>query len=316
MATILTQPAVSTAPTARSGLRDFWARLRRSKMGLVGLVLLLAVVGMAVFAPLIAPTDPYKPVRARIDTIYAPPSAEHPFGTDDGGKDVLSSFIYGSRVSLIVGFTASLIAVALGGLVGMIAGFYGLRLGGALMRITDMFLVIPDLPLYVVLVAILGPSLGNIILAIALLSWTSTARLVHAQVLSVKERQYVTRARAIGASNARIIRRHIFPLVLPLMLAQNVLAIATAILAESALAFLGLGDPSLISWGTMLNLAFARGAISAGAWWALIAPGLGIVWVVLAWTLLGYVLEELANPRLRTHNLMPERVPRGMKNEE
>ena len=135
-------------------------------------------------------------------------------------------------------------------------------------------------------------------------------------MLSVKERQYVIRARAIGASNARIIRRHIFPLVLPLMLAQNVLAIATAILAESALAFLGLGDPSLISWGTMLNLAFARGAISAGAWWALIAPGLGIVWVVLAWTLLGYVLEELANPRLRTHKLMPERVPRGMKNEE
>src|SRR5262245_19013530 len=145
MATILTQPAAPTVSTARNGLRDFWARLRRSKMGLVGLVMLLAVVGMAVFAPLIAPTNPYKPVRARIDTIYAPPSAEHPFGTDDGGKDVLSSFIYGSRVSLIVGFTASVIAVALGGLVGMIAGFYGMRLGGGLMRIRDMFLVIADL---------------------------------------------------------------------------------------------------------------------------------------------------------------------------
>jgi peptide/nickel transport system permease protein len=316
MATILTQPAIPSVPTARSSLRDFWIKLRRSKMGLVGLAMLLAVVGMAIFAPLIAPADPYKPVRARIDTIYAQPSAEHPFGTDDGGKDVLSAFIYGARVSLIVGFTASLMSVALGGLIGMIAGFYGGRLGGGLMRFTDMFLVIPDLPLYVVLVAILGPSLLNIILAIALLSWTSTARLVYAQVLSVKERQFVTRARAIGASNARIIRRHIFPLVLPLMLAQNVLAIATAILAESTLAFLGLGDPSLISWGTMLNLSFGRGAISAGAWWALLAPGLGIVWVVLAWTLLGYVLEELANPRLRTHHLMPERKVSGDRRQE
>src|SRR5215471_5381515 len=141
MATILTQPATSTMTPVRSGLRDFWARLRRSKMGLIGLVMLIMVAGMAIFAPLLAPYDPYKPVRARIDTIYAPPSLQHPFGTDDGGKDVLSSFIYGSRVSLIVGFTASLIAVALGGLVGMIAGFYGMRVGGALMRITDMFLV-------------------------------------------------------------------------------------------------------------------------------------------------------------------------------
>jgi peptide/nickel transport system permease protein len=309
MATLLTQqPTAPTAPVQRSGLSEFWRQLRRSPMGIVGGLMLLGVLIMALFAPLLAPYDPYAPVRARIDTIYAPPNAEHPLGTDDGGKDVLSAFIYGARVSLIVGFTASLIAVALGGVLGMVAGFYGGRVGSGLMRLTDIFLVIPDLPLYVVLVALLGPSLWNIILAIALLGWTSTTRLVYAQVLSVKQRQFVTRARAIGATNMHIIRRHIFPMVLPLILAQNALVISGAILAESTLAFLGLGDPRLISWGTMLNLAFGRGAISSGAWWALIAPGLGIVWVVLAWTLLGYVLEQVVNPRLRTHHLMPERA--------
>jgi peptide/nickel transport system permease protein len=157
-----------------------------------------------------------------------------------------------------------------------------------------------------VLVALLGPSLWNIILAIALLGWTSTARLVYAQVLSVKERQFVTRARAIGAPGLHIIRRHIFPQVLPLMLAQNALVISIAILSEAGLAFLGLGDPRLISWGTMLNFAFGRGAVSVGAWWAILPPGLGIVWLVLAWTLLGYVIEEAINPRLKTHHLMPE----------
>lgn len=302
---------MATALPQISGARPAWqsgvlSALRRSPAGVVGLVMLVLVVGMAVFAPWIAPYDPYKPVRARIDTIYAPPSAEHPLGTDDAGKDVFSSFVYGARVSLIVGFVASLIAVAIGGVVGLTAGYYGGRLGGAIMRVTDIFLVIPDLPLYIVLVALLGPSLWNIILAIAALSWTSTARLVYAQVLSVKERQFVTRARAIGAPSVHIIRRHVLPMVLPIILAQNALAISLAILSESTLSFLGLGDPRLISWGSMLNFAFGRGAISVGAWWALVPPGLGIVWVVLAWTLLGYVIEEAVNPRLRTHHLMPE----------
>ncbi len=307
MAGIITQPTTDVALTGRGWLRAFWRQVRRSWMGLLGLVMLLTAFGAAVFAPLLAPYDPYRPVRARIDTIYAPPDAEHPLGTDDGGKDVFSALIYGARVSLIVGFTASLITVMIGGTIGLLAGFYGGRAGTLLMRLTDIFLVIPDLPLYVVLVALLGPSLWNIILAIALLSWTSTARLVYAQVLSLKERQFVLRARAIGAPNLHIIRRHILPLVLPILLAQNALVISVAILSEAGLAFLGLGDPTLISWGTMLNFAFGRGAISVGAWWAILPPGLGIVWVVLGWTLLGYVLEELVNPRTRSHHLMPER---------
>ncbi|NWG18752.1 MAG: ABC transporter permease [Chloroflexi bacterium] len=304
MATILTQQPVTPVPPPRSGLRDFWRQLRRNPMGMTGLIMLVTIVLIALFAPWIAPYDPYRPVRARIDTIYAPPGAGHLLGTDDAGKDVLSAFIYGARVSLIVGFTASFIAVAIGGMLGLVAGYYGGRIGGLLMRFTDIILVIPDLPLYVVLIALLGSNLWNIILAIALLSWTGTARLVYSQVLSVKERQFVLRARAIGAPDLHIMRRHILPMVLPLILAQNALVIAIAILSESTLAFLGLGDPSLISWGTMLNLAFGRGAISLGAWWALLPPGLGIVWVVLGWTLLGHVVEQIVNPRLKTHHLM------------
>ncbi|MBX0329799.1 ABC transporter permease [Oscillochloris sp. ZM17-4] len=298
---------LSQAPTSvdtEAGWRTIWRQLRRSPMGLAGLCMLAVVLFMAIFAPWVAPYDPYAPVRARIDTIYAPPSAEHPLGTDDGGKDVLSAFIFGARVSLIVGFVASAITVLIGGLVGIVAGYYGGRVGGALMGVTNIFLVIPDLPLYVVLVSLLGPSIWNIILAIILLSWTGTARLVYAQVLSIRERQFVTRARAIGASSGYIIRKHILPLVLPIILAQNALVISIAILSESGLAFLGLGDPSLISWGTMLNFAFGRGAVSVGAWWALLPPGLGIVWVVLGWTLLGYVIEDIVNPRARTHHLM------------
>lgn len=303
--------AVALAPTRLAtetrGLRGFWRTLRRSPIGLTGATMLAAVIIMAVFAPWLAPYDPYAPVRPRIDTIYAPPSAEHPLGTDDGGKDVLSAFIYGARVSLFVGFVASAITVVIGGLMGLAAGYYGGPLGATLNGLTNIFLVIPDLPLYVVLVAVLGPSIWNIILAIALFGWTSTARLVYAQVLSLKERQFVTRARAIGASDLHIMRRHVLPLVVPIILAQNALVISVAILSEAGLAFLGLGDPSLISWGTMLNLAFGRGAISTGAWWAILAPGLGIVWVVLAWTLLGYVIEEFVNPRTRAHHLTPER---------
>lgn len=306
MATAIKQPA---APTAElRGLRGLWGRLRRSWMGLIGLAMLLVAVGAAVFAPWLAPYDPQAPVRARLDTIYAPPSAEHPLGTDDGGKDVLSLFIYGTRVSLIVGFAASAITVLVGGLVGLLAGYFGGRAASVLMGVTNIFLVIPDLPLYVVLVALLGPSIYNIILAIAIIGWTGTARLVYAQTLSVKERQFVLRARAIGAPPWHILRRHVLPMVLPLLLAQNALAISGAILAESGLAFLGLGDPTLISWGTMLNFAFGRGAISVGAWWALLPPGLGIIWVVLAWTLLGYVIEEAINPRAQSHHLSPERT--------
>ncbi|MEW6567875.1 MAG: ABC transporter permease [Chloroflexota bacterium] len=287
-------------------LTSFWRAFRRNRLGLVGASMLTIAILTAVFASVIAPYDPSAPIRVSIDDIFAPPSRAHWLGTDDGGKDVFSAFIFGSRVSLLVGFAASLISLVIGGAVGLVAGYYGGRLGNVLMRLTDIFLVIPDLPLMIVIVAIIGPSLWNIIFVIGILGWTGTARLVRAQALSVKERQFVVRARAIGAGDFHILRRHIFPLVLPLMLANTVLVISLSILSESTLSFLGLGDPTTLSWGGMLNFAFTRGAISARAWWPLIAPGLGIVWVVLACTLVGNTLEEVFNPRLQTHHLQGE----------
>jgi peptide/nickel transport system permease protein len=299
MSAVLEATAAPPAETTRGAFRSFL----RHRMGMIGAGMLLIALFVAVFAPLLAPYDPYAGVRVTIEDIYRAPSAQHLLGTDDGGKDVFSSLLYGARVSLIVGFAAAAIALVIGGLVGIVAGYRGGWIGSLLMRITDFFLVIPDLALQIVLVAIIGPSLGTIILVIGALGWTTTARLVRSQTLSVRERKYVMRARAIGAGDGHILRRHIMPAVLPLMLANMVLVISLAILSESTLAFLGLGDPTVISWGQMLNYAFGRGAVSAGAWWALLPPGFAIVWVVLGTTLLGTALEDALNPRLKRHHL-------------
>ncbi|MCB0075568.1 MAG: ABC transporter permease, partial [Caldilineaceae bacterium] len=195
---------------------------RRNRMGLVGGIMLLLALITAVFAPYIAPYDPKEVVRVTIDDIYARPSADHWIGTDDAGKDVLTNFIFGSRVSLIVGFFASFISIVIGGTVGIVSGFYGGRVENILMRFTDIMLVIPDFPLIVLLVALTKPSLFNIILVIGLLGWTGSARLVRSQTIAVKNRKFVLRARAIGAGNWHIIRYHIFPLVLPLIVVNTV----------------------------------------------------------------------------------------------
>ena len=289
--------------TTNNSLLNFWRVFRRNRMALVGLIMLVSSIFVAVFAPWIAPYDPKAAVKVSIDDIYALPNAEHWLGTDDAGKDVLSNFIYGARVSLTVGFFASLISIFIGGVLGIIAGFYGGRVENVIMRFTDIMLVIPDLPLMVVIVAMTKPSLTNIIFVIGLLGWTTTSRLVRSQALAVKQRKFVIRARAIGAGNLHIIRHHILPLVMPLIVVNTVLVISLAILNESTLSFLGLGDPTALSWGQMLNFAFIRGAMSAGAWWALMVPGFGIVWVVLACTLLGHGLEQVLNPRLEMHHL-------------
>ena len=269
--------------------------------------MLVVILILAVFAPILAPYDPTTSRGIDSSDIYNPPSAEHWLGTDDAGKDVLSSFIYGARVSLIVGFFAAFISIVIGGVIGIVAGFYGGRIENFLMRFTDTMLVIPDLPLTVVIVAMTKPSLLNIIFVIGLLGWTTTARIVRSQTLAVKSRKFVLRARAIGGGNWHIVITHILPLVLPLLVVNAILVISLAILNESTLSFLGLGDPTAISWGQMLNFAFGRGAMSAGAWWALATPGFGIVWVVLALTLLGHGLEQVLNPRLESHHLMPGR---------
>jgi peptide/nickel transport system permease protein len=241
--------------------RDYWSRrldsLRRfgsrsrktlklvvaSRMGLVGLVILMIFLVIAVFSPLLLKFDPNEFSMNR----FAPPTGNHWLGTDDVGRDVFAELMYGSRVSLLVGVMASAISVAIGGLIGVLAGYFGRLTEEGLMRFTDIFLVIPQLPFMLLIAALAGPSLFNIIVVIGTLSWPSTARIVRSQVITVKERIFVERARAIGAGDAHIIRRHILPNVIPLMFANTILIIAIAILTESTLAFLGLGDPLVIS---------------------------------------------------------------------
>jgi peptide/nickel transport system permease protein len=278
----------------------------QSPMGVIGLLMLLVVVLVAVFAPWLAPHNPRERVQVEPEDILAPPDTEHWLGRDDAGKDVLSLLIYGARVSLVVGFTASFMSMIIGTTVGLTAGYFGGRIGNVSMRFVDFLMVIPDLPLMLVIIAVMGRGLVNIILVIGLLGWTYTARLVRSQVLTIKERQFVLRARSLGASDWRIILSHVLPLVLPLIIAQAVLDISVAILAESSLAFLGLGDPTLISWGSMLNFAFER-AISRQAWWFILPPGFAIVWVSLSLILIGNTLDQIVNPRLRTHHLFDAR---------
>ncbi len=275
---------------------------------------MFSAILVALFAPLIAPYAPTEVIRDENGRglTFAPPSVHGPLGTDDAGHDVWSLLMYGARISLTVGFLAGVIAMFVGSLFGILAGYFGGGIDNLLMRITDVLLVIPDLPLMLILVATLRQMdlhispLLVLILVIGLLYWTSTARLIRSQVLTIKERQFVARARAIGAGHAHIIRKHILPQIMPLIVANTVLVLSTAILVESGLAFLGLGDPTKPSWGTMLNFAFDRSAITNGAWWFYLPPGLAIVWVTLGCVLLGNVLEEMLNPRLTAHHLEGE----------
>ena len=286
--------------------KQVWATFRRKPSAMLGLVILLSVVLIAIFAPWVAPYDPDDSEDVKFEDLLAPPDREHLLGRDDVGKDVLSQLIYGARISLLVGFVASFMSMFIGTVVGLVAGYYGGRVDNLLMRFVDFLLVIPTLPLMLVIISVWGRGLDKTVLIIALLYWTYMARLVRSQVLSIKERQFILRAQAIGASPLRIIARHIFPQVLPLIIAQAVLDISTSILAESSLSFLGLGDPTLVSWGMMLNFAFER-AISRMAWWFLLPPGIAIVLISLSLVLIGTALEEIVNPRLKTHHLFDAR---------
>ncbi|MFO1350962.1 MAG: dipeptide/oligopeptide/nickel ABC transporter permease/ATP-binding protein [Gammaproteobacteria bacterium] len=273
--------------------------IQRQPLVAWGLAMLGLALALALFAPWLAPLPPAAPGAV----IFAAPSADHWLGTDDAGADVLANLLHGARVSLAVGFGAALIAVLFGGVVGMTAGYVGGRWEAVLMRLTDVMLVIPDLPLAIVLVALIQPGVMNLIMAIAIVGWTSSARVIHAQTLALKRRAFLLRARASGLSGPRVLFHHLLPLLLPLFVVKGVVAVSLAILNESALSFLGLGDPTAPSWGQMLNFAFSRGALSAGAWWALVPPGFAIAWVVLGAAVLGHGLERRLNPRLEHHPL-------------
>ena len=215
--------------------------------------------------------------------------------------------IAGARISLVIGFAAAAISALIGGTVGILAGFFGGKTDTVLMRTTDYFLVIPDIPLMIVIAALFGRSTWNIVLIIGIIYWTFTARLLRAQTKSVRERVYVQRARALGARNSRLVLRHVLPQVTPLLIANTVLLIAYAIFAETFITFLGLGDPSAISWGRLIENAFSDDAIINEAWWAIIPPGLCVMFVVLACTILGQAMEDALNPRLRTGHLSVRR---------
>jgi peptide/nickel transport system permease protein len=276
--------------------RQFW----QSWPGRIGTVVLLVFVLMALLAPLIADESGLDPAVASAEGVpqWASPSEHPPLGTDYIRRDVWAQFVWGSRISLFVGLAATVVTIALGSLIGITAGFFGGRVDAALMRVTEWFLVIPFLPLAIVLASVLGRSVWNIIFVIGVTSWPSTARLVRAQVLTVKQRLFVDRARSLGASRTHIVFRHIMPNVSGLILANATLAVPISILTETTLSFLGLGDPSNPSWGKTLVEAFENGAITLRAWWYFVPAGVGILLVVLAFTLIGQTLERIADPRL------------------
>jgi peptide/nickel transport system permease protein len=283
----------------RRAVSRAWGQYRRHTPGMIGLAILVAAGAMALAAPLLADSTQLHAVNTTQNPAFASPSEFGLLGTDKFGRPVINQFIWASRISLLVGLAATVLAVVIGSVVGILAGFFGRRFGGILMRLTEWFLVIPFLPLAIALAAILGPSVTNIILVIGITSWPSTARLIRAQVLTLKERDYVDRSRALGASNWHLMTRHILPNVSPLILANTTLTVPIVILSEATLSFLGLGDPDNASWGKMLDDAFEAGAVTLEAWWYIIPPGIGIMLVVLAFTLCGTALEEILDPRLR-----------------
>ncbi|HEY0389879.1 MAG TPA: ABC transporter permease [Gaiellales bacterium] len=294
------EAGIELTPSRRGFLRT---TLAGQPQAIIGLAVVLLFVLIAVFAPLVATHS----VHAKTGPIYQAPSSSHWLGTDDGGVDMFSLMVYGSRVSLEVGFAAALVAMLIGGAVGVIAGFFGGWVDVLLMRITDIFLVIPDLPLIIVTAAIFGRHLLNIILIIGIIYWTSTARLIRAQVKSVRERVYVKRARSIGAPNTRLVSKHVLPQVAPLLIANTVLMIALAVFLETYISFLGLGDPSTISWGKLIENSFLGNAVLNNAWWAVVPPGLAVTVVILACTMVGQSMEDALNPRLKVGHLAVRR---------
>lgn len=286
-----------------SRLREFGAAVLlpfASWSGAFAAVVLAIVVLVAVFASWLSPYDPlvnHFDAAGQLRRLE-PPSAAHWLGTTYYGLDVLAQLIHGTRIVLIVGITCAVLIALIGTNVGLVAGYYGGRIETVLMRATDLAFGIPFIPFAVVLVALLGPSLWNTIIAISLLMWRSTARVIRSQVLSLRERGFVKAARIAGASDLRILYIHIFPNVLPMALLYVAFDIAWAVLAEASIAFLGFGDPQQTSWGQMLYLAYVSGSIRQ-AWWWTIPPGATLSLFVISVFLIGREYERLANPRLR-----------------
>jgi peptide/nickel transport system permease protein len=273
-------------------LKGFWRRYSKSRSGLLGLFILTIVVFVAILAPVLFPHSPF----AIVDRPFLPPLGDYVLGTDSLGRNIAAGLAYGARTSLLIGVLATLLAVAFGIVVGGLAGYHGGWLDDVLMRITEFFQTIPFFIFAIVLVAILSPSVQNIIIAIAIVTWPPIVRLVRGEFIAMRNRDFVSASICLGTSDFRIISRDILPNCLSPIIVTASLMVATAILIESALAFLGLGDPNVMSWGFMIasGRTFLR-----SAWWLCALPGTAILLAVLSINLLGEGLNDALNPRLR-----------------
>lgn len=271
----------------------FWKRFRGNKLAVTGGILVIALFFVALLAPFISP---YNPTDIDRKHILEPPSLQHPIGTDDLGRDVLSRMIWGARISLLVGFVAVGIATFIGIIVGAVSGYYGGWADSLLMRFIDIMLTVPTFFLILAVIAFIGPSIWNIMTVIGLTSWMGVARLVRAEFLSLKEREFVLAAKAVGAGDMQIIFRHILINSMAPVLVSAVLGIAGAVLLESGLSFLGLGvQPPTPTWGNILTLGKDNIEI---AWWLSVFPGLAILITVLSYNLLGEGIRDAIDPRL------------------
>ncbi len=283
----------------RRGIEEFWKDFIHDRIGIIGFLIIVFMVCLAVFAPFIAPYH-WSYFTTDQAQWFLPPSIEHPFGTNHDGGDIFSRIIWGTQISLLVGFVASIVAVVIGTLVGLISGYYGGLLDTLLMRITDVFLCLPTLPLMLIFLLLFGQGLQNVIIVIAILGWTGTARMVRSEALSLRERPLTEAAHAIGASDNYIVFKHILPNVLPLILANVIIGVVSAILSEAGISFLGFmpihGQPS---WGIVLYWASRKAALSNEQWWWIVPPGLFIMLTTLGFAFVSHAADKVVNPRLR-----------------
>jgi len=278
-------------------LRRFARAFASRPAGMAGLAILVAVAVVALAAPLFIHASDLDVINAPGPSL-APPSAQFPLGTDQAGRSVLDLLIWGTRPSLAIGVIATVLTMILGSVIGLLAGHYGGGAAKVLMAVTDWFIALPALPLAISLAAVLGQGDASITIAIAVTSWPGTARLIRAQTLAVEGRPFIERAKALGARDGQLMARQVLPNVAPFILVSGTLTVASAILSETTLTFLGLGNPTDVSWGSMINQAFNQGAVTSGAWWYVLPPGVAILIVVLGFTLVGRAVENILNPRM------------------
>lgn len=272
-----------------------WRRFRKNKLAVIGGCLVFGLFVIAIFAPLVSP---YNPDHINTNNILQSPGGKHILGTDDLGRDVLSRMIYGTRISLSVGFIAILIATLIGIILGSLSGYYGGVIDSLIMRLVDIMLSVPTFFLLLTVIALLGPSIGIVMLVIGLTGWMPVARLVRAEFLSLKTRDFVLAARSIGASDVRIIFKHILPNAMSPVYVSFILGVASAILMESGLSFLGFGvQPPTPSWGNILT---AGREYMEVAWWLILFPGLAILFTCLSYYILGEGIRQALDPKLKT----------------